>query len=362
MQVPKMLAAIYRHYGSPDVVTLAELPRPVPRDHEILVKVHATTVTAADWRRRAADFPGIFRLPGRLVTGIFAPRHPVLGCEFSGTVVRAGALVTRFSEGDSVFGYSGISSHAEFVTVSETGAVARKPSSVSHFEAAAAPFGALCALIALRDMARLKAGQRVLIAGASGGVGVFAVQLAHHLGAEVTAVCSSANADLVRSLGADRVIDYEQTQYWNLGESWDLILDTAGISNFAQAKRALTPRGIFLPLEFAGREIMQALATRIFGGRRVIIGITSGTQKDMGTLSRLLAGGIIRPVIDRVLPFNRIADAHRLAETRHKHGSVVIAVDSVSPLYSAAIVSRLAKPCGASPASKGVVTSTNLSG
>ncbi|MCB1495034.1 MAG: NAD(P)-dependent alcohol dehydrogenase [Bauldia sp.] len=322
-----MKAAVYRTYGSPDVIRITEVARPEVADNQVLVEVRATTVTTADWRMRASAFPGILWLPGRLMVGLFAPGKPVLGAEFSGRVAVVGSKVTRFQVGDEVFGFAGDGAHAEYLAVGEDAAIALKPAGLSHDEAAAVPFGGLAALVFLRDFARVTPGRKVLVAGASGGVGVFAVQLARHLGAEVTAVTSTRNLDLVRSLGADHVVDYTREDYTGAGPVHDVIIDTAGTTSFGQAKKALAPRGVYVPLEFGLTEIFRSLTTAMTGGRKVVIGINGDRREDLEYLAGLLERGDLRPVIDSRFPLDRIADAHRRVEGRHKTGSVVVTVE-----------------------------------
>jgi NADPH:quinone reductase-like Zn-dependent oxidoreductase len=205
------------------------------------------------------------------------------------------------------------------------------PAGTGYDEAASIPFGAVAALVFLRDFAKLKPGHKVLVLGASGGVGVYAVQIAKHLGAEVTGVGSTANVGLVASLGADRVIDYRKQEVTDGAETYDLIFDTAGIATFAGVKRALAPQGVYIPLEFGAREILQALVTSVTGGRRVVIGVNGDTREDMEYVAKLLEEGAIRPVIDSRYPLERIADAHRRVETRHKTGSVVVTTEANDP-------------------------------
>lgn len=322
-----MKAAWHDRYGAADVLEIREVARPEPKDDEILVQVFATSVTTADWRFRASEFPKIMWLAGRAMAGLFAPKNNVLGSEFAGRVVARGKDVTKFKGGDEVFGFSGaLGAHAEYLVVSQDGPVVRKPAGVGYDEAAAAPFGANTALTFLRDFAQVRPGQKVLIAGASGGVGVWAVQIAKHLGAQVTAVTSTGNVGLVNSLGADRVIDYKRDNYWETGETWDVIFDTAGTTKFAEAKRVLTPKGLFLPAEFQGREMLQALRAAIFGGKRVMLRVSGDSQENLQTIAGLMDEGEIRAVIDSHYPLERIADAHRRVESRHKRGSVVVTV------------------------------------
>ncbi len=322
-----MKAAIYEKYGPADVVEIREIERPAIGEKDVLVEVAATTVTTGDWRLRASAFPGVFLLVGRLMFGLFRPRNRVLGMEFAGKVVSAGPGVTRFAVGDEVFGFASRGAHAEYLAISEDAAIARKPANIGFAEAAATPFGAISALVFLRDFAGIRPGQKVLVLGASGGVGVHVVQLAKHFGAEVTGVTSTTNLDLVRSLGADHVIDYRKEDYTAGSEAYDLIFDTAGTTTFAQAKRVLKPTGIFLPLEFSPREIMQALLTTMSKGKRVVIGVNDDGREDLDFIGGLLACGAIRPVIDGAYSLEQIADAYRRVESRHKTGSVVVTLD-----------------------------------
>ncbi len=322
-----MKAAYQTRYGAPDTVAVRDVPRPDPAADEILVQVHASTVTTADWRARASDFPSAAMwLPGRLVFGLFRPRHPTGGMEFSGRVVSKGANVTEFKGGDAVFGFAAHGAHAEYLAIKANGVVVPKPASISHNEAAAVPFGALSALVFLRDFARVQPGEKVLIHGASGGVGVFAVQLAKHFGAEVTAVASAANHDLLRDLGADHVIDY-RTEDFTQGETrYDLVFDTVGKTRFRDVKRVLTPTGIFLPLEFGPREAAQALLTARSRGPRVVVGVSGDSKADLAIVAGLMESGEIRAVIDSTFSLDRIAEAHARVETRHKRGGVVVEV------------------------------------
>jgi NADPH:quinone reductase-like Zn-dependent oxidoreductase len=323
-----MKAAVYEKYGPADVLEIREVARPEVKDNEVLVKIYATSVTTADWRLRASAFPGMFWLAGRMMFGLLSPKNKVLGSEFAGRVVSVGANVTRFKLGDEVFGFSeAFGAHAEYLAIPEDKAIARKPEGLGYEEAAAMPFGALCALVFLRDFAKIRPGQKVLIGGASGGVGVYAVQLAKHFGAKVTGVCSTANVDLVTSLGAGHVIDYKKEDFTRQPETYDLVFDTSGTTSFSKCKRALKPNGIFIPLEFSLREIVQSLVTSMTGGRKVVIGVNGDSQEDLAFIAGLAERGEIRAVIDRHYPLEQIADAHRRVESRHKRGSVVVTVD-----------------------------------
>lgn len=321
-----MKAAINSKYGAPEVVQIKDIPRPEIGAADMLVQVHAAAITTADWRIRAAAFPPYAWLIGRLMFGLRKPRRKVLGTDFSGIVSAVGDKVGLYKVGDAVFGFSGHGAHAEYLAIPEDGALTVKPDNLSHINAAAVPFGAMCALVFLRDFAKLRPGQKVLVNGASGGIGVFAVQLAKYFGAHVTGVCSSANQALVASLGADRVIDYTAEDVAQGSAKYDLILDPIGALPFRKSKRMLTRSGIYLPIEFNSREIFQALRTKITGGRRVVIGISGDSHADMELLAGLLKDGHIRAVVDGVFPLEDIVAGHRRVDSRHKRGSVVVSV------------------------------------
>ncbi|MBS2017416.1 MAG: NAD(P)-dependent alcohol dehydrogenase [Deltaproteobacteria bacterium] len=323
-----MQACIYEAYGAADVVRLAEVATPeVARDDEVLVRVHATSVTTADWRFRAAVFPRGFRLLGRMMVGLFRPRNPILGMDFSGVVQATGPAVSRFRVGDAVFGSTSAmrrGAHAEYVTVRESDAVVRKPRWLAHELAAAIPFGGNSALAFVRDFGQVRAGANVLVIGASGGVGVWAVQLARHFGARVTGVCSTRNVELVRSLGAHRVLDYTAEPFVESGERYDLVLDTVGGTTFGECREVLSERGVYLPIDAGLREIAQAALTRFGSGQRVRWAVSQNTREGLETLLPLIESGAAKPVIDGVHPMSAIAEAHRRVEGRHKRGSVVV--------------------------------------
>ncbi len=321
-----MKAAICTRYGPPGTIAIREVARPVPKETEILVAVAATTVTSADWRQRAGDFPGAFQVLARLAIGLRGPRRAILGGEFAGIVVSAGTGVTDFRPGDAVFGFAGTGAHAEFLAIEAAGPVLRKPDRLSFEEAAAIPFGALTALVFLRDIARLRRGERVLVVGASGGVGVSAVQIARHLGAVVEGVCGTGNVDVVRDLGAARVFDRHREAFLEAGATWDIILDTVGATSFAQCRRVLTPSGRLVSLEFGLSGIVRALATSWRGGRRALVGISPDRKADLETIAGLVEAGALRPVIDSRYAFADLAAAHARAESRRKRGSVVVTI------------------------------------
>jgi NADPH:quinone reductase-like Zn-dependent oxidoreductase len=315
---------VYTRYGPPEVLRLEEIPKPDPGPGEMLIRVHATTVNRTDCGVRGAE-PFI----ARLFTGITRPRHTILGSEFSGEVEAVGRDVTSFAEGDEVFGLSTDESgaHAEYICLPESASLARKPAGVSHEQAAATCDGAMLALTGLRK-AGIERGQTILVNGATGAIGSAAVQLAKHFGAEVTAVCGTANLDLARSLGADRVIDYEREDFTQDGRRYDVVFDAVGKSSFRRCRRLLEPHAVFLftDLGFLWHAPFLALLTRFVGTRRVRIPIQRHNQQDVLFLKDLVERGEFAPVIDRSYPLEEIVDAYRYVETGQKVGNVVITV------------------------------------
>lgn len=321
-----MKAAVCTAYGPPDVVRVLELPDPVPKPNEVLVRVCATTVSSGDARVRGAYFPPGFTVPARLIFGLRRPRQKILGTEFAGVVEVVGTSVTRFKPGDRVFSFSGsnMGCHCELKTVPETGLIASIPAGFTFEEAASISFGGTTALYFLRDLGKVEPGQRVLVIGASGAVGTAAVQLAKYFGAHVTGVCSGMNTELVRSLGADDVIDYTQEDFALRNERWDLILDTVGAASLARCRRVLLPTGHLL-LAVAGlREMLRAPFQSRSNGVRVTAGAAPDRLEDIAELQRLCEMSAFRPVIDRIYPLVRIAEAHARVDTRRKVGSVVV--------------------------------------
>ena len=323
-----MKAAVYHRYGPPEVVRIEEIEKPVPRDNEVLVRVRATTVCAADWRLRSAN-PFFIRL----FMGPTRPKVKVLGMEFSGTVESVGRAVTRFRAGDEIFGGRGFNfgGHAEYVCVPEDGTLGLKPANMTFEEAAAVLFGSFTALTFLRK-AKIQAGQNVLVYGASGSVGVFTVQLAKHFGTRVTAVCSTANLEMVRSLGADELVDYTKDDFSRAGQVYDSIFDTVGYSGFSRSLRSLKRGGCYAQIGYSGRPLsipgnmLRGMWASLTGAAKMVGGVATGTREDMGFLRELIEAGKLRTVIDRCYPLAQIAEAHRLAETGHKKGHVVVIV------------------------------------
>ena len=321
-----MKAMTYDRYGGPDVVTACEMPRPVAGKGEVLVRVTAAGITTADWRLRASEFPGGLWLAGRLMTGLCRPRNRVLGGDFAGVVEAVGVGVTRFQSGDRVFGFSsgGHGAHAEYLTIKAEGAVARIPVGMTEQEAASLPFGANCALEFLRDVAKVQPGQTVLIVGASGGVGGYAVQIAKWLGAHVTGVASGDNLDYLRDLGADAVVDYRVTDLATLPDRFDLVFDTVGAMRFDQAKAVLTETGLLLPLNFSAADLPRALLSGRGGGKRMVLHVNGDSRDLVEKVADLLVSGHLRPLIDRVYPFDQIRTGYAHVESRHRRGAVVL--------------------------------------
>ena len=317
-----MKAAVYARYGPPEVLRIVEVEKPVPFESEVLIRVCATTVSSGDSRLRRAD-PFVVRL----VNGPTQPkRWPILGAELAGIVEAVGPTVTRFKEGDEVFGSTGMEmgANAEYKCLSQDGVLALKPANLSFEEAAAIPFGALASLHFLRA-GNVGAGKKVLIYGASGSLGVYAVQLAKHFGAEVTGVCSTANLELVTSLGADKTIDYTQEDFSGSGETYDAIFDTTGKSPFTASVRSLKDDGVYLrSVHISPGPLLRGLWTSMTTRKKVIGGVASESAEDIEFLKTLIESGVLQPVIDRRYRLEQIVEAHRYVDTGHKKGSVVV--------------------------------------
>jgi NADPH:quinone reductase-like Zn-dependent oxidoreductase len=325
-------AIVYEKYGPPDVLRLEEVPTPTPKDDEVLIEVRATTVTSGDARLRAMNVPAGFGPMARLMFGVLAPRKRILGVELSGVIAAVGNNVTRFAVGEPVFAMSGMGMgcHAELRALPQDGALARKPARSSFEEAAAMSFGGTTALDFFRR-GQLESGARILINGASGAVGTAAVQLAKHFGAHVTGVCSTANLELVRSLGADAVIDYTKEDFTRSGEAYDVIMDTVGTAPFSRSKGALNPGGRLL-LVLAGLPgVLGALWVNATAGKKVVAGPSRERPEDLRLLAELAEQGKYRPVIDRTYPLERAAEAHAYVDTGRKKGNVVLTVGSGPP-------------------------------
>ena len=317
-----MRAVVHDRYGPPDVLRIEEVERPAPADDEVLVKIHATTVTRTDCGVRSAT-PFIVRF----FTGLRRPRQSILGMELAGEVEAAGAAVTEFEAGDHVFGVNSSGAHAEFVCMRESDPLAHMPAGMSFEEAAAVCDGASLALACLRK-AGLREGMSILIYGASGSVGTAGVQLAKDFGAHVTAVCNTKNVELVRSLGADEVVDYIQQDFTKNGKTYDVIFDAVGKHSFRRCRRSLKPGGTYVEtdLGFMWHVPVLTLLTRWVGDKRVRLGITNYTKDDVLLVKELIEAGRYRAVIDRTYPLEEVVDATRYVETEQKTGNVVLTV------------------------------------
>jgi len=323
----KMKAVVYKKYGSPAVLELCELEKPTPKDNEILIKVHATTVTVADVRSRSFTVPPSFWLPARLTLGITGPKIKILGAELAGEVELIGTDVKQFKKGDRVFAATvgTFGAYAEYRCLPEDAVVSIKPSNINYEEAAAMPVGARTALHYLRK-ANLQLGQKVLVYGASGSVGTYAVQLAKYFGAEVTAVCSTKNLELMKSLGADKVIDYTVEDFSTQGETYDVIFVAVDKCSFSACMKSLKKEGVYLNVT-APSPSVQMLWAKMTTGKKLILGENAPEKaEDLAFIKELTEAGKLKPVIDRNYPLEQIAAAHKYVDQGHKVGNVVITI------------------------------------
>jgi NADPH:quinone reductase-like Zn-dependent oxidoreductase len=329
-----MKAIVWTKYGSPDGLQLKEVETPAPKDHEVLIKVHAATASTADTELRRLKLPLLFAIPLRIYLGLKKPtRITILGTEFAGEIVSVGKDVTQYQQGDQVWGYTGLGmgTYAEYLCLAETpsalaSVMGKKPANISYEEAAAVPFGGLEALHAIRQ-ANIQRGQKVLIVGAGGSIGTYAVQLAKHYGAEVTGVDKPGKLEMLRSIGADHVVDYTREDFTRSGQAYDIILDTAGKSSFSGSLRSVRENGTYLNANpgLLGGVRMRWLSK---GSSKRVIPWTAGyTAKNLLALKELIEAGTLKPVIDRRYPLEQIAEAHRYVESGHKKGNVVIIVE-----------------------------------
>ncbi len=321
-----MKAAVYTEYGSPDVIRLKEMMKPVPGDNEVLIKIHATTVTAVD---------SIFRngkdVFARLATGPVKPKTTVLGTEFAGEIAASGKNVIFYKPGDAVFGEANGGAHAEYICIPGSSPLALKPAQLSFEEAASVPYGALTALPFLRDNGKILPGQSVLIIGASGSVGIAAVQLAKYFGAEVTGVCGGSNAATDKAFGADAVIDYNREDFTQNGRTYDIIFDAVGKSSYFECKTSLKTNGIYLTTVINLKILAGMLSTLISNRKKAVIAFTGmrpakEKNRDLAFIKELIEHGEYKPLIDRKYPLENIKDAHGYVDQGHKKGNVVITV------------------------------------
>jgi NADPH:quinone reductase-like Zn-dependent oxidoreductase len=340
-----MKAIVCTKYGPPDVLQLQEVAKPAPKEDEILIRIYATSVNYGDLvarnfkeiSPRKFNMPFLFWLISKMYFGLRKPKITILGSEFAGEIESAGKDVKSFRQGDQVFGYLGQSmgAYAEYLCMPEDGVLAKKPANMTFEEAAVVPMGAIMALFLLREKGNIQPGQKVLVNGASGSIGSAAVQLAKsHFGAEVTGVCSTPRLELVKSLGADKVIDYTKEDFTQSGETYDLIFDILGKSSFSRCKSALSQNGRYLLASFKMRQLAQMLWTSMIGslpgrqtGKKVICALAPGSIEDLISVKELIEEGKIKAAIDRRFPLEQAAEAHSYVEQGHKKGHVVITVE-----------------------------------
>lgn len=321
-----MKAIVCAKYGPPDVLQLQEVAKPTPKDNEVLIRIYATTATPSDGMMRRGESP-----IGRIITGLRKPseKYAILGTELAGEIEAVGKEVKRFRKGDQVYGFRGFGTgaYAEYKCMPEAGSLTMKPANMTYEEAAAVVDGASTALFFLRDKAHIQRGQKVLINGASGSIGTSAVQLAKYFGAEVTGVCSATNVELVKSLGADKVIDYTKEDFTKSGETYDIIFDTVGKNSFSRCKDSLKEKGCYLVTVIGLAPVVQTLWTGVTGGKKVIFALSIEKTEALIFLKELIEAGKIKAVIDRCYPLEQTAEAHRYLDKGHKKGNLVITVE-----------------------------------
>ncbi|QDU89134.1 Quinone oxidoreductase 1 [Pirellulimonas nuda] len=328
-----MKAITYSQYGPPDVLRVTETTKPSPGPNEVLVRTHATTVTSGDWRVRSLDMPPGFKLIARLMFGLTKPHKDILGGELAGVVESVGPDVGRFKVGDRVFAFSGsaLGCYVQFKCFPEDGLIVPMPDNVGFEEAAALSFGGTTALDFFRK-ANLHEGEAVLINGASGGVGTAAVQIAKHLGATVTGVCSSDNASLVESLGADRVIDYQSEDFAALGQKYDVIMDTVGTAPYSRSAPCLNENGRLLLILGGLPDLLRMPWVAATSTKRIVGGAAAERRDDLETLAQLAEAGWYKPVIDRRYTVDQIVEAHRYVDSGRKRGNVIVLWEGSQPL------------------------------
>ena len=324
-----MKAILHTKYGPPDELQLKEVDKPLPKDNEVLIKVHASTVTTTDCNVRNLTFvPKSFRFLAGMMFGFKKPKINILGIDLAGEIEAVGNKVKRFRIGDQVFGSAGtkFGAHAEYVCVSEEGALVIKPAKMTFSEAAAISLAGNTALFYIRDLAKIQPGQKILIHGASGAIGTYAVQLAKYYGAEVTGVCSAANAEMLKSLGATKVIDYTKEDFTKSGERFDFVFSVVGKTTFSQCKGLLKQKGIYLENMLELKDMLTMMWPSIIGGKKMKGGVSAAKAVNLNFFIELIESGKLKPVIDRSYPLEQTANAFQYVEQGHKKGNVVITV------------------------------------
>jgi NADPH:quinone reductase-like Zn-dependent oxidoreductase len=325
----KMKAIVHTKYGPPDELQLRQVEKPVPRDNEVLIKIHATTVTTTDCNARNFTFvPKSFMFFARVMFGFKKPKINILGIDLAGEIEAVGKDVKLFKKGDHVFGSPGtkFGGHAEYCCVPEDGALAIKPADMRWEEAAAISLAGNTALFFIRDLAKIQSGQKILIHGASGAIGTYAVQLASYFGAEVTGVCSATNAEMVKSLGADKVIDYTKEDFSKSDERYDFVFDVVGKTTFSQCKGLLKQKGIYLENMLELMDFLKILWTSMTGGKKIKGGVSTERAENLIFFIKLIESGKLKPVIDRIFPLEKTAEAFQYVEQGHKKGNVIITI------------------------------------
>ena len=321
----KMKALVYKKYGPPEVLGLCDLEKPANKDHEVLIKIKATTVTAADGMMRRGD-----TLLSRILLGLTRPKKKfqILGTEFSGIIESVGKKVKKFKPGDEIYAFRGFGTgcYSEYKCISEKGSIALKPRNMTFIEAASVVDGATTALIFLKDKAEIQKGQNVLINGASGSIGTFAVQIAKYFGAEVTGVCSTNNIELVKALGADNVVDYTKEDFAGKVDTYDIIFDTVGKSSFAHCRKALKTNGKYIVTVLTLKGLLQSLLTKFRHGKKVIFSMSVSKAEALDFIRTMIENGKLITIIDRQYPLDELRKAHAYVEEGHKTGNVVIEI------------------------------------
>jgi NADPH:quinone reductase-like Zn-dependent oxidoreductase len=318
-----MKAIVYTKYGQPDELKLKEVAKPVPEDNEVLIKIHASTVTSADCMMRRGD-----TFLSRILLGFLKPKkkYQILGTEFSGSIETTGSKVKKFKPGDEVFAFRGFGTgcYAQYKCMNENESLSIKPGNIVFHEAASVVDGASTALFFLKEKANIQIGQKVLINGASGSIGTFAVQLAKYFGAEVTGVCGTKNIELIKSLGADKVVDYSKENFEETNDAYDIIFDTIGKSSFGRCKKSLKSRGKYVVTALSLKVIIQSFLTSLGSKKRVIFGMSVNKTKALNFIRVLIEEGKLKTIIDRQFPLEDLPAAHEYVEKGHKRGNVVI--------------------------------------